>query len=63
MSCVPGIHTCHFTKMGNPKRELANKDKKKSKAIMLEVKFESTVSGGMEEIADSGNSDPDVAQT
>lgn len=62
MSCVPGIHTCHFTKMGNQKRELANEDKKKHKVIMLEVKFESTISGGTEEIADSGNSDLDAAQ-
>jgi len=48
--------------MGNQKRELANEDKKKHKVIMLEVKSESTVSGGTEEIADRGNRDRDAAQ-
>lgn len=50
-----GTHTWHFTKMGSQKREPANKDKKKREVLLLEVKFESTINGGREEIAESGN--------
>lgn len=38
--------TCHFTKMGNRKRELVNKGKstaKKCKVIVFNVKFELNV--------------------
>lgn len=51
---------CLFTKMGNQKREVANKDDssvKKEKVIMLEEKFKLNINGVREPRADLGSVD------
>lgn len=62
MSCLPGVYIHDILQRWVIRRGnwLVNKDKKK--VILLEVKFESTINGGIKEAAHGGNDDPAVVR-